>query len=53
MKNLTSTLCRSGRLGHLAMSVGLGAALSVSNGPAVGVAVGIASLVAFGLFGRR
>ncbi len=35
-----SSLCN--RLSHLAVPVAVGAALSVSNGPAVGIAVGAA-----------
>jgi len=53
MHNHASMLCRSRRTGQLAASVALGAAFAVSNGPTVGVTTGLASLVAFGLFGRR
>lgn len=53
MKKLVSTLCRSPRTGQVAVSIALGAALTVSNGAAVGIATGVACLVAFGLFGSR
>ena len=53
MKNPAAALCRSPRTGQFAASIALGAAFAVSNGTAVGVSVGLASLAAFGLFGRR
>ena len=51
MKATTPILSRCSRLGFLAIPVGMGAALSVSNCPAVGVAVGAA--LAIVLFARR
>lgn len=53
MKKLASALCQSPRTGHVAASIALGAAFTVSNGAAVGIATGVACLVAFGLFGSR
>ncbi len=37
----------------VALGVGLGAALSVSNGPAVGIAIGAGLAVVFGLAFKR
>ena len=37
----------------VALGVGLGAALSVSNGPAVGIAIGAGLAVVFGLMLKR
>jgi hypothetical protein len=42
MKNATTTSSLCPRLSFLAIPIGVGAALSVSNGPAVGVAIGAA-----------
>jgi len=42
MKTTTSLPSLCTRLGFLAIPLGVGAALSVSNGPAVGVAIGAA-----------
>jgi len=42
MKTTTTTSSLCSRLSFLAIPIGVGAALSVSNGPAVGVAIGAA-----------
>ena len=42
MKTATPVPSLCSRLGYLAIPIGVGAAVSVSNGPAVGVAIGAA-----------
>lgn len=51
MKSTPTTVSLCTRLSFLAIPIGVGAALSVSNGPAVGVAIGAA--LAIVLFATR